>query len=215
MRYRDYRRYKREVRRRLHEAHPNVIIVSRYRRKDVERWVETGLIDPPVLPQARWDELRAIPHAEGSPTCAAAELDDGGIEECLIFLEGAAAVTAEVFDALPEMLVPASRLRRIFPSPKKLPVQLEERMNRHGETHMGGMVVNFVLKDGARFGHASGNVNSAFVTTPRGYVPDDIVDVEFSGDAGVRQATPSLSGPAWKYCAFRPPAANGMPSSTR
>ncbi len=78
-------------------------------------------------------------------------------------------------------------------------------MDQHGETHMGGMVVNFLLRDGTKFGHAQGSASSAFVAMPEGRVAEDIVDVEFVGDPGVVQATPTLNGPDWKYCAFRAP----------
>ncbi len=206
--YRDYRSYKKAVWLRIRESNPNTVIVQWFRRKDVKRWLEYGLIEPPELPAGLWNEFTVIPHAQGSPTCAAAELDDGTIEECVVFIEGADAVTPyrNLFDVPARVLVPAARLRRIFPSPRKLPIRLEEEMNQHGETHMGGMVVNFVLRDGTKFGHASGSANSAFVATPEGCVPDEIVDVEFVGEPGVVQTAPTLQGPDWKYCVFRAPA---------
>lgn len=206
--YRDYRRYKKAVWRRIRERDPNTVIVRWFRRKDVKRWLDYGLVNPPELPSTLWKQLLAIPRAKDSLACAAAELDDGTIEDCVIFVDSTDVTTPylNLFDVPAKVLLSCVRLRRIFASRKKLPISVEERMNQHGETHMGGMVVNFVLRDGAKFGHAQGSANSAFVTMPEGRVPEEIVDVEFVDDPGVIQATPTLNGPDWKYCAFQAPA---------
>lgn len=205
--YRDYRTHKKAVRLRLREIYPNAVVARWIRRKDVVRWLEYGLIDPPELTPALYHQLMAIPRARYSPPCAAAELDDGSVEECVVFIESTDEPTPylDLFDVPAKRLVPCARLRRISSSPKKLPAFFEQMMDEHGETHMGGMVVNFVLRDGTKFGHAQGSASSAFVTMPGGHAPEEIVDVEFLGDPGVVQVTPSLSGPDWKYCAFRAP----------
>jgi len=203
--YRDYRKYKKAIWRRIREHDPDAVIVRWFRRRDVERCMEYGLLDPPELPSNLWDELRSIPRASGSPTSAAAVLDDGRVEQCVIFIESSEVTRWSLFDVPSQMLLRAVRLRRIIQSPKKLPISIEEKMNGHGETHMGGMVVNFILRDGTKFGHAQGSASSSFVRTPQGYVPGDIVDVEFGDEPGVVQVVPSLEGPDWKYCAFRAP----------
>lgn len=206
--YRDYRRHKKAVRRRIRESYPNMVVVRWIRRKDVVRWLEYGLINPPELPPTVYHQLLAIPRARDSPPCAAAELDNGSIEECAVFIESTDERTPyfDLFDVPAKRLVPCARIRRIFSSPKKLPVFFEQMMNEHGETHMGGMLVNFLLRDGTKFGHVQGSACSAFANVPEGRVPEDIVDVEFVGDLGVVQVTPTLNGPDWKYCAFRAPA---------
>jgi hypothetical protein len=96
-------------------------------------------------------------------------------------------------------------VKSVGPSPSKTPIAIERKMYRHGETHMGGFVVTFVLRDGTSFVHAGGDF-CEFVAVPKGYAPDDIVDVAFEDNRGTELAkTGWLKSPDWKWCIFEKP----------
>ena len=201
----DYWRYRKRIRRLL-DKHDRVPIVR------VERWrikecVYYGLIDAERIDPDSWERIRRLPRARDSPAWAgAAELVGGEVEECVLFATEEDAWQNSLYDVCyAGTFLRLSEVKSVLESPHKLPVHLEEEMNDVGETHMGGMVVNFILKDGSKFYHTSGSANLSFVSTPEGCSPDDIVDVEYGRGSSFVPAKPSLKGPRYKWCVFNPP----------
>jgi hypothetical protein len=202
----EYWRYRKRIRKRL-DKHDRVPIV-RVERMRVKECVYYGLLDAERIDSGQWQNLKELPRAKNSPAWAgAAELDGGEVEECVLYVtEEDAWEDSFLYDLFhPESFLKLSEVKSIFESPHKLPVHIEEEMNEVGETHMGGMVVNFILRDGSKFEHSSGSANLAFISTPEGCSPDDIVDVELSRDATFVPAGISLKGPSYKWCVFNPP----------
>ncbi|MHA1962776.1 MAG: hypothetical protein ACW99U_21515 [Candidatus Thorarchaeota archaeon] len=208
----EVRRYKKRIRKRL-DKHDRVPVV-RVERMKVKECVYYGLLDAEEIDSSLWDSLKELPRAKNSIALAgAAELTGGQIEECVLFVtEEDAWEDSFLYDMLQigASFLRLSEVKSILRSPNRLPVHIEEKMNEVEETHMGGMVVNFILKDGTKFGHSSGSANLSFVSSPEGVSSEGIVDVEFGNDPKFVAAEIQLNAPNYKWCVFNPPTAIGQ-----
>lgn len=162
------------------------------------------------LPEELWDVLESLPRTAdtsggGAVYPCAVEQADGTYWPCVLFVE------KEVYHnsyrgtyGMADPFLDVRSVVSVLPSPYKTPIPIEKRMYSHGETHMGGFVVTFLLKDGTRFFHSGGDF-CEFVGVPPGYVPDDIVDVVFEQDPKISDQVNHLTAPDWKWCVFERP----------
>jgi len=169
--------------------------------KTLPLWRRVGRVRPSV-----WEALRQLPRGSEYTYPCSVEQDDGTYWPRVLFAE------RKDYDqwyqrtyGMSEPFLDVEIVKSVGPSPSKTPVEIEKRMYRHGETHMGGFVVTFVLRDGTEFVHGGGDF-CAFASVPDGYLPDDIVDVVFGGHSRTHLGKIKwLKSPDWKWCIFNQP----------
>ncbi len=160
------------------------------------------------IPPALWKELNRLPRANDDAYPCMVEQLDGTNLPCVLFVEES--VYRKMFKGFfgnKDLFIEIESVKSIRPSPSKTPVDIEKKMQEHGETRMGGTIVTFVLRDGRRFVHVGGN-SYEFVSVPPGYEPDDIVDAFFENERGERiQLYPKeyYEPPHSMWCVFRRP----------
>jgi len=185
---------------------------------DFQRGEKRKLKGIGMLSIENWRILQSLQVDPGERFPAAASLEDGRTELCVMFIEMDSkerqhqfprrGFLGDFYTFHNDFMIDVDSVVSVFQSPFRAPPALFGTIKRTASGHMFGRAIRFTLKDGTEFLQTSGDFLE-FCSVPKGYTTDDIVScrdaeswdsVKYLDERGMH-----LESPKFRWCIFRKP----------